>query len=57
MPYDKETLKHTILPEVSLPSMTKNIRPHNFGFMARRKSFLHSHGCFLFAVYQQRYRA
>ena len=44
MPYDKETLKHTILPEVSLPSMTKNIRPHNFGFMARRKSFLHSHG-------------
>lgn len=51
MPYDKETrerfrriMKHTILPEAFLPSMTKNIRPHNFIFMPRRKNSLHSHG-------------
>ena len=30
-------MKHTILPERSLPSITKNIRRHNFGFMPKRE--------------------
>ena len=38
----RRTMKRMILPETSLPSMTKNIRPHNFRFMPRRKSSLHS---------------
>ena len=39
MPYDKETrdtLKRMILPEISLPSMTKNIHPRNCRFMPRQ---------------------
>ena len=35
-------MKRMILPETSLSSMTKNIRPHNCRFMSRRKSSLHS---------------
>ena len=35
----RHIMKRMILPETSLPLMTKNIRPHNFGFMPRRKVF------------------
>ena len=33
----RRTMKRMILPETSLPSMTKNIRPHNFRFMPKRE--------------------
>ena len=36
------TEKRTTLPEVSLKKKKKNIRLHNFRFMPRRKSSLHS---------------
>ena len=40
----RHIMKRMILPEISLPSTTKDIHPHNCRFMPRRKSFLHSHG-------------
>ena len=38
----RRIMKRMILPETSLSSMTKNIRPHNCRFRSRRKSSLHS---------------
>ena len=51
MPYDKKTRDalqayyETHDFTGNIPAFDdKNIRPHNFGFMPRRKSFLRSHG-------------